>query len=50
MTAVPQTHIWDDSVPVESQLRTMLTFLAGALGLALVSVLLWAVLHVVTRA
>jgi|GEM_PF-5886150 len=50
MTSVPQTrtHDWDGYVPV-TQLRTMMTFLAGTLGFVLVSLLLWAVLHVVTR-
>ena len=47
MTSVPQNHIWDQSVPVDTQLRTMMTILVGTLGLVLVSLLLWAVLHIV---
>jgi hypothetical protein len=42
-----RTHDWEHYVPVDSQLRTLMTFLSGALGLVLVSLLLWAVLHVV---
>jgi hypothetical protein len=47
MTSVPQNHAWDHSVPVDTQLRTMLTFLYGTLGFVLVSLLLWSVLHIV---
>ena len=47
MTSVPQNQAWDHSVPVDTQLRTMLTFLVGALGFVLVSLLLWAALHIV---
>jgi uncharacterized membrane protein len=51
MTSVPETrtHDWDDYVPV-NQLQTLMTFLTGTLGFVLVSLLLWAVLHIVTRA
>ncbi len=48
--SLPQNHAWDDSVPVDNQLRTMVTLLVGTLGFVLVSLLLWAVLHIVTRA
>jgi hypothetical protein len=50
MTSVPQNHVWDDSVPVDNRLQMMVTFLVGTLGFVLVSMLLWAVLHIVTRA
>ena len=54
MTSVPhvpqtRTEDWDGYVPV-TQLQTMMTFLTGTLGFVLVSLLLWAVLHIVTRA
>jgi uncharacterized membrane protein len=54
MTSVPhvpqtRTHDWNDYVPV-AQLQTLMTFLTGMLGFVLVSLLLWALLHIVTRA
>ncbi len=53
MTSVPhvpqtRTEDWDGYVP--TQLQTIMTFLTGALGFVLVALLLWAVLHIVTRA
>ena len=49
MASVIQTRTrdWEHYVPVDSQLRTMMTFVSGTLGLVLVSMLLWAVLHIV---
>ena len=47
MTSVPQNQAWDNFVPVDNQLRTMVTLLVGGLSLVLVSLLLWAVLHIV---
>ncbi len=44
-----RTHDWNIYVTA-TQLRTMMTLLTGTLGLVLVSLLLWAVLHIVTRA
>jgi hypothetical protein len=50
MISLPQNRLWDQAVPDENQLRTMVTFLVGTMGFVLVSLLLWAVLHIVTRA
>ena len=50
MASVTQTRTrdWEHYVvPVDSQLRTIMTFVSGTLGLVLVSLLLWAVLHIV---
>ncbi|MGA7052175.1 MAG: hypothetical protein WBZ37_13060 [Mycobacterium sp.] len=49
MASVPETriHPWNQSFPADTQLRTMVTFLVGTLGLVLVSLLLWDVLHIV---
>jgi hypothetical protein len=49
MTSAPETRIqtWDQSLPVDTQLRTIVTFLVGTLGVVLVSLLLWALMHIV---
>ena len=49
MASVPETRVqpWKQLTAVDTQLRKIVTFLVGTLGLVLVSMLLWDVLHIV---
>jgi hypothetical protein len=49
MTSTSETriHAWGPSPAADADVQTMLTFLAGTLGVVLVMALAWAVLFVV---